>query len=31
MAIHIEEGVHRVLEDAGLLPRPEPVGTAVVG
>jgi methylenetetrahydrofolate reductase (NADPH) len=31
MAIHNEEGVHRVLEDAGLLPRPEPVGTAVVG
>lgn len=31
MAIHNEEGIHRVLEEAGLLPRPEPVGTAAVG
>ncbi|HEU4354348.1 MAG TPA: methylenetetrahydrofolate reductase [Actinomycetota bacterium] len=31
MAIRNEEGIHRVLEDAGLLPRPEPVGTVAVG
>ncbi|HEU4526312.1 MAG TPA: methylenetetrahydrofolate reductase [Actinomycetota bacterium] len=31
MAIHNEEGIHRVLEEAGLLPRPEPVGTVAVG
>jgi methylenetetrahydrofolate reductase (NADPH) len=31
MAIRHEEGIHRVLQDADLLPRPEPVGTVAVG
>lgn len=31
MAIRNEEGIHRVLEQAGLLPRPEAVGSVAVG
>jgi methylenetetrahydrofolate reductase (NADPH) len=31
MAIRNEQGIHRVLEQAGLLPRPEAVGSVAVG